>query len=76
MDRASFRDMFHILHNIDLSDLEQVGAITPGARGGSDWRRFNGDLTTFVLKLPADRLERLVALIESRRDHEQKEPTQ
>lgn len=62
MDAASFRDMFETLHNMDLWTLEEAGIITPGAKGGSDWTRFNNNLTTFVLKLPPDRLASLAAL--------------
>lgn len=63
MDAQKFRRMFHVLHNMDLDELLNAGVITPGARGGSDWVRFNTDLTTFVLKLPADRVEKLTALV-------------
>jgi hypothetical protein len=62
MTAAEFRRMFGTLHDMGLSELEEAGVITPGAKGGSDWTRFNNDLTTFVLKLPADRLEKLAAL--------------
>jgi hypothetical protein len=62
MTPIEFRRMFETLHNMDLDTLETAGVIAPNARGGSDWTRFNNDLTTFVLKLPADRLERLAAL--------------
>lgn len=64
MDPARFRLMFHVLHNIALWDLEEAGVITPGAKGGSDWKRFNTDLTSFVLKLPSERLEKLWRLVE------------
>ena len=67
MNALSFREVFSIVHNLDLSDLEQAGVITPGANGGSDWTRFNNDFGTFVLKLPSDRLDKLVGLIEARR---------
>lgn len=66
MDAAHFREMFWVLHNIAAWDLEEAGVIAADAKGGSDWKRFNRDLTTFVLKLPADRLEKLVALVETR----------
>jgi hypothetical protein len=62
MDALTFRRMFETLHNMDLWTLEEAGIITPGAKGGSDWTRFNRDLTTFVLKLPAERLTKLAAL--------------
>lgn len=64
MNAKQFRTMFSILHNTDLDTLEQAGVITPGAKGGSDWTRFNNDLTTFVLKLPDDRVAKLAALVE------------
>ena len=63
MDAKQFRLMFAILHDTDLDTLETAGVITPGAKGGSDWRRFNSDLTTFVLKLPEDRVAKLAALV-------------
>lgn len=64
MDPVRFRLMFHVLHNTPLWDLEEAGVITPGAKGGSDWTRFNNDLTSFVLKLSGDRLEKLWSLVE------------
>lgn len=63
MNAKQFRTMFVILHNIDLDTLEKAGVIKPGANGGSDWTRFNSDLTTFVLKLPDDRVAKLAALV-------------
>lgn len=65
MNATKFRTLFEILHNMDLDTLEQAGVITPGAKGGSDWKRFNSDLTTFVLKLPADRVAKLAAMVEA-----------
>jgi len=62
----TFKAIFATLHNLDLSELEEAGVINSGANGGSDWTRFNKDIGTFVLKLPQPRLERLVALVESR----------
>jgi len=74
MNALSFREVFHIVHNLDLSDLEQAGVINPGDNGGSDWNRFNNDFGTFVLKLPSDRLDRLVGLIEARRPRKSAAP--
>jgi len=65
MTPKSFRTMFAVLHNLDLDQLEKAGVITPGAKGGSDWNRFNGDLTTFVLKLPEDRVNKLLELVKA-----------
>ncbi|MGX5827397.1 hypothetical protein [Mesorhizobium sp. 43Arga] len=75
MSALSFREVFSIIHNLDLSDLEQAGVINPGTDGGSDWRRFNNDIGTFVLKLPSDRLDKLVGLIEARREPGQSLPS-
>lgn len=66
MSPTALREQFFILHNLNRWDLEEAGVITPGARGGSDWTRFNNNLTTFVLKLPEDRLAKFAALIERR----------
>lgn len=67
MDAASFRSMFAVIHALDRWELEDAGVLRKGAVGDSDWTRFNRDIGTYVLKLPADRLEKLVGLIESRR---------
>ena len=45
---------------------KRAGIIKPNAKCGSDWVRFNNNLTTFVLKLPPDRLDALAKLVESR----------
>ncbi|TPM39337.1 hypothetical protein FJ951_26890 [Mesorhizobium sp. B2-2-3] len=74
MNSLSFREVFVIIHNLDLSDLEQAGVINPGTNGGTDWRRFNSDFGTFVLKLPSERLDKLVGLIEGRRPRESAAP--
>lgn len=63
MDAQHFRRMFEVLHNMDRWTLEAAGIISLGPDGGSDWVRFNNDLTTFVLKLDAERVEKLVALV-------------
>jgi hypothetical protein len=66
MNADQFRDVFYVLLNIDLSDLEAAGVITPGAKGGSDWTRFNNDIGTFVIKLRQEPLEALFELVRSR----------
>lgn len=66
MNAEQFRDIFHVLHNIDKADLMSAGVITPGANGGSDWTRFNNDVGTFVLKLRQENLEALFELVRSR----------
>lgn len=66
MDAKGFRNLCSVLLNVDLDDLETAGVITPGAKGGSDWRRFNNEPLIFVLKLPDDRREALWRLIQDR----------
>ena len=63
MDPQTFRNLFGTLHDMNRWDLEEAGVIKAGAVGGSDWTRFNNNLTTFVLKLPQDRLAKLAALV-------------
>ncbi len=65
MNADQFRDIFYVLHNIDKSDLEAAGVITPNW-GGADWTRFNNDIGTFVLKLRQEPLEALFELVRSR----------
>lgn len=48
--------------NISKDELVRAGVIT-GGLGGSDWRRFNDDPMTFILKLPSDRLSALCTLL-------------
>lgn len=60
----AFRNTFAILHNIAMWDLENAGIIRKDDE--SKWRRFNDDLTTFVLKLDDARLDALYALVQAR----------
>jgi len=57
-----FRTLFAILHNMDLQQLVDAGIMGDGHLS-TMWTRFNSDLTSFVLKLPDDRLEKLVTLV-------------
>lgn len=66
MDANGFRNVCAILLNLDLDQLEAAGVITPGAKGGSDWTRFNKEPLIFVLKLPTERREALWALVQDR----------
>jgi hypothetical protein len=66
MSPKSFRTLFAVLHNLNLDQLEKAGVITKGAKGGSDWKRFNDDLTTFILKLRQENLEALFDLVRRR----------
>jgi hypothetical protein len=66
MNAHGFREVFAVIHNLDKSDLEGAGVIRENQIGGSDWHRFNSDFGTFVLKLPSERLEKLLTLIEAR----------
>ena len=47
---------------ISKDQLVRAGIIGPGA-GGSDWKRFNDDPMTFIMKLPPDRLPALCRLL-------------
>jgi hypothetical protein len=66
MNAADFRKLCQVLCNIDKSELEQAGVVRAGQVGGSDWHRFNSDVTTFTLKLPPARLEAFWTLIEDK----------
>ena len=66
MNERQFRNLFAILHSIDLCELEKAGVIKPGANGGSDWTRFKLDVGMFILKLDAERRAALLALCERR----------
>lgn len=66
MTPRRFRNLFAVLANLDLHELEEAGVIHPGAVGGTSWDRWNRDPVMFVLKLNDDRLAKLVALIEAR----------
>lgn len=48
--------------NISKDQLVDAGVIGRGV-GGSDWKRFNDDPMTFILKLPSDRLSALCTLL-------------
>lgn len=63
MDAIELRKLFSVLHWSDRDELERNGVIQSGSAGDKEWHRFNYDLTTFVLKLPADRLAGLVDLV-------------
>lgn len=48
--------------SISKDQLVAAGVIGPGP-GGSDWKRFNDDPMTFIMKLPPERLPALCALL-------------
>lgn len=48
--------------SIDKEKLVKAGVIGNGS-GGSDWKRFNDDPMTFIMKLPPERLPALCALL-------------
>lgn len=63
----AFRNMFAILHNTSLADLNRAQVITDGnPLNNKQWDRFNNDLTTFVLKLDDARLDALWGLVQAR----------
>lgn len=76
MDAAKFHNACRIMLNIDLDELEKAGVITPGANGGSDWKRFNEDPLIFMIKLPTERFNRLWALIEARQPEQYREKSE
>jgi hypothetical protein len=63
MTPKQFRTLFAILHNLGLHELAEAGVIGLPENGSPDWLHFNNNVTTFVLKLPEDRFEKLVALV-------------
>lgn len=67
----AFRNMFAILHNVAMWDLEEAGIIRKGDE--AKWKRFNNDLTTFVLKLDDPKLNALYALVQARQPDRYKE---
>lgn len=48
--------------SISKDQLVAAGVIT-GNEGGSDWKRFNDDPMTFIMKLPPERLPALCKLL-------------
>lgn len=67
----AFRNMFAILHNVAMWDLEETGVIKKGDE--AKWKRFNNDLTTFVLKLDDPKLDALYALVQARQPERYRE---
>lgn len=68
---TQLRELASIIGNLEFSELVDAGVLRrdPDGRpavGGSSWSRFNGDLVSFILKLPDDRLEALATLANSR----------
>lgn len=48
--------------SISKDQLVKAGVIGPGP-GGSDWKRFNDDPMTFIMKLPPEKLPALCRLL-------------
>ena len=69
MITAQFLTRFaYAIGNLSFDDLADAGVLKRGpdgkpAIGGSDWRRFNDDLVTFIIKLPPIRIAALARLI-------------
>ena len=50
--------------SLSKDQLVRAGVIGPGPGvGGSDWKRFNDDPMTFIMKLPPERLPALCSLL-------------
>lgn len=64
MNAHKFADLCRTMLNIDLDQLESAGVITPGATGGTSWKRWNDDWRVFVAKLDDDRLDALFGLLQ------------
>jgi hypothetical protein len=64
MNPKTFRAIFEALHNMDRWVLEESNLISDGRFGDDRWKRFNSNLTTFVLKLSDSDLETLLDLVE------------
>lgn len=64
-----FRDIFAVMMNINMDELENAGVIRKGNfdEGGQSWKRFNDDPLRFVLKLDDQKLDALTALVNRRR---------
>ena len=48
--------------SVSKDQLVKAGVIGPSV-GGSDWKRFNDDPMTFIMKLPPERLPALCRLL-------------
>ena len=68
LSAREFRNVFAIMMNIDMCELEEAGIIRKGNvdNGGQSWARFNDDPLSFVLKLDERKLDALTALVNSR----------
>lgn len=71
-DALAFRNVFAILHNIDMWELENAGIIRKG--DNDKWTRFNQNLTTFILKLDDAKLDALCDLVQSRQPERYRRP--
>ena len=63
MTPAQLKSFAYIWSNLSKDKLEEAGVMKPKQVGGSDWKRFNEDPMTFILKLPDDKLEKLSGLL-------------
>ena len=59
------KSLAYVWSNMDRTTLEDAGIMKPGQIGGSDWKRFNEEAMTFIIKLPEERLAILARLIEN-----------
>jgi len=68
MTAAALREMAYRMCNWSAYDLIKAGVLVADSKGepavgGSDWKRFNNDPWTFIIKLPDDRLANLASLL-------------
>lgn len=59
---GSLLTLVYAWSNLSKKQLVDAGVIGEGA-GGSDWKRFNDDPMTFIMKLPPERLTALCKLL-------------
>lgn len=65
MTAPELRKLAYVLANINKHQLEEGDVVKKDQVGGSDWNRFTDDPVMFIIKLPDDRLEKLMDLINS-----------
>ena len=69
MTAAELKSIAYVMANLDRDTLEQAGILKRGQIGGSDWKRYNDEPLTFILKLPPEKLTVLAEIITSEMQH-------
>jgi hypothetical protein len=63
MSPDQLKTLAYAWSNTDKDKLEKAGVLKRAQVGGSDWKRFNEDPMTFIIKLPDDKLKKLSELL-------------